>query len=337
MFLAKDIISLLKLPHEGNTQRQFSAFKTLVDAGVEHISYAEPKFKQALIASKAGLVITTPQLAEFAPYDVIISQQPREDFAKILRHYFPEKKPTPGIHPTAIIHEDAKIGCNVSIGPFCIIGAKVSIGDGVCIKNHVVIEKQVEVGANTIIDDHVVLHTDTIIGQACRLAAGCVIGSAGFGFVRTENGWDCYPQIAGVVIEDNVDIGAKTTIDRGSLAQTHIANNVKIDNQVHIAHGVKIGRNTIIAGCGAIAGTTEIGENCMFGGCVAIADNIRIVSGVILGGLTGVSKNIDKPGLYSNVSDVESYQALKRKEIRLNKLDQWLQKHQLKDLSNENI
>ena len=337
MFLAKDIASLLKLPLKGNPDRQFSAFKTLIDAGQDHISYAEPKFKQALVASNVGLVLTTPELADFAMHDVIVTEDPRGDFAKLLRHYFPEEKPQSGIHPSAIIHEGANIGKNVSIGPFCVVGDQVKIADGVVIKNHVVIEKDVEIGANTIVDDHVVIHSKSHIGQFCRLLAGCVIGSAGFGFVRSTKGWELYPQIAGVVIEDHVDIGAKTTIDRGALDSTHICKNVKIDNQVHIAHGVKIGENTIIAGCGAIAGSTEVGENCMFGGCVAIGDNIKITSGVMLGGLTGVSKNIDQPGLYSNVSDVESYQNLKRKEIRLKKLDQWLKTNKLKDLSNEKI
>lgn len=335
MIKAKDIASLLELPLKGNPDRQFSAFKTLIDAGQDHISYAEPKFKQALVASNVGLVLATPELAEFAPNDVIVSKDPRADFAKLLRHYFPEEKPVPGIHPSAVVHAGADIGKDVAIGPFCVVGDQVKIADGVVIKHHVVIEKGVEIGANTMIDDHVVIHSKSRIGQSCRLLAGCVIGSAGFGFVRSQIGWELYPQIAGVVIDDFVDIGAKTTIDRGALESTHICKNVKIDNQVHIAHGVKIGQSTIIAGCGAIAGSTEIGENCMFGGCVAIADNIKIASGVMLSGLTGVAKSIDKPGLYSNVSEVESYQTLKRKEIRFNKLDQWLQTHKLKDLCNE--
>lgn len=337
MIKAKDIASLLELPLKGNPDRQFSAFKTLVDCAPDHVSYAEPKFKQALMACEVGLVLTTPELAEFAPHDVIVTKDPRGDFAKLLRHYFPEEKPAPGIHPTAVIHSGATIAENVSVGPFCVIGDAVKIAEGVVLKNHVVIEKDVEIGANTMIDDHVVIHSKSRIGQSCRLLAGCVIGSAGFGFVRSQIGWELYPQIAGVVIEDHVDIGAKTTIDRGALDSTHICKNVKIDNQVHIAHGVKIGQSTIIAGCGAIAGSTEIGENCMFGGSVAIADNIRITSGVILGGLTGVAKSIDKPGLYSNVRDVESFQTLKRKEIRFNKLDQWLQKHKLEDLNNEKV
>lgn len=337
MISAKDIASLLELPFEGNPNRQFSAFKTLIDANQNHISYAEPKFKQALINCDAGLVLTTPELVDSAPHDVIVTKNPRLDFAKLLRHYFPDEKPVIGVHPTAIVHQDAEVAENASIGAFCVIGDNVEIKDGVVIKSHVVIERDVVIGANTIIDDHVVIHSKSRIGQSCRLLAGCVIGSAGFGFVRSEIGWELYPQIAGVVIEDHVDIGAKTTIDRGALDSTQICKNVKIDNQVHIAHGVKIGQNTIIAGCGAIAGSTKIGENCMFGGCVAIADNINITSGVILAGLTGVAKSITKPGLYSNVRDVEPFQTLKRKEIRFNKFDQWLQKHKLEDLSNEKV
>lgn len=332
MLSAGDIANILKLPLKGDPKRQFSAFKSLVDAGHDDVSYAEAKFGPALKASQAGLVITTAELAEKAAGDVIVSNDPRADFAKLLRHVFPPKPMQPGVHPTAVIDPTAKIASDVAIGPFVIIGAHAVLETGVVIGAHCSIQDDVHIGSHTRLDERVTLYARTQIGQRCHLLAGCVLGGTGFGYVRTPSGWESFPQIAGVIVGDDVDIGANTTIDRGALTSTSIANGVKIDNQVQIGHGVKIGAQTIISGCVAIGGSTEIGAGCMIGGASSIRDNISFCDGVFLSGFSGVGKSIKQPGLYGANHDAEPYQQWQRKQYRFKKLNEWLSQHSLKEL-----
>lgn len=330
--LASDIAKILELPLQGDPKRQFSAFKSLVDAGPDDITYAETKFAPALVQAKAGLVITTAPLAKKAPDLVLISVDPRADFARLLRHVYPAKKPTPGIHPTATIDPTAQLDADVAIGPFSVIGAHTVLEAGVSLGAHCILQEGVQLGEQTRLDDRVTLYANTQVGQRCHLAAGCVIGAAGFGYVHTQTGWAVFPQIAGVIIGDDVDIGANTTIDRGALESTTIANGVKIDNQVQLGHGVKIGAQTIISGCVGIGGSTEIGAGCMIGGASCIRDNIKLCDGVFLSGTSNVAKSINKPGLYAAYHDVEPYQHWQRKQLRFKKLNEWLSKHSLKEL-----
>lgn len=333
MISAQDIADLLELPLQGEPKRQFLSFKNLVDAGVDDISYAEAKFKTVLVNSKVGIVLTTPALAEYAPGLVIVTDQPREDFARLLRHYFPTPKPKPGLHTSVVIEPSSQVASDVTIGPFCVVGPNVKIESGAVIGSHVTLHEGVVIGKDTHVDDHVVLHANTQVGQNCHLSSGCVIGAAGFGYVASSQGWQVFPQIAGVVIGNRVDIGANTTIDRGALKATSIGDGVKIDNQVQLGHGVQIGQNTIISGCAAVGGSTQIGENCMIGGASCISDNVTIVSGTFLAGATTVARSIKKPGLYASYHDATPFQEWQRKQIRINKLNNWLKDHSLKELS----
>jgi UDP-3-O-[3-hydroxymyristoyl] glucosamine N-acyltransferase len=332
MLSASDIANILKLPLQGDPKRQFSAFKSLVDAGPDDVSYAEAKFSLALQASKAGLVITTAALADQHTGLAVISNDPRADFARLLRHVYPSPPVEPGIHPSAVIDPSAKIASDVAIGPFVVIGARAILGEGAVIGAHCIIEDGVHVGAQTRLDGRVTLYANTQIGARCHLSAGCVIGAAGFGYVRESTGWQPFPQIACVIIGDDVDIGANTCIDRGALTPTSIANGVKIDNQVQIGHGVKIGAQTIISGCVGIGGSTEIGAGCMLGGASSIKDNISLCDGVFLSGFCGVSKSINTPGLYAANHHVEPFQQWQRKQYRFKKLNEWLSQHSLKEL-----
>jgi len=216
----------------------------------------------------------------------ILSQNPRYDFVKVFNKFFKQEKKM-GICATVIIGENCRIGKNVIVGEYCVIKDNVSIGDGSVINNHVVIE------------------SNNIIGNDCYIKSGAIIGEDGFGFVKDENGIPMkFPHIGNVVIGNNVEIGAKTTIARGTLESTVIRDNVKIDDQVFIAHNVFIDENTMIVACSEVSGSAKIGKNCWVGPNSTIRDGITIGDNVFLGMATVVSKNIETNSKLASLSDL---------------------------------
>ena len=199
-----------------------------------------------------------------------------------------------GIDENSVISESAIIGAKIYLGSFSFIGNEVEIGDNVKIYPNVYIGDNVVIGNDTTIFSGVNIYSETQIGNNCVIHSGAVIGSDGFGFAPTDNGeYSTIPQIGNVIIHDNVDIGAATTIDRATLGSTIIGKGVKLDNQIQIAHNVEIGINTVIAGQTGIAGTVKIGENCMIGGQVGIAGHLTIGNNVRIQAQAGIASNID--------------------------------------------
>lgn len=214
-------------------------------------------------------------------------------FSTLLKLYDQVKLSKTGIENPSFIDESAIIGTHLYLGAFSYIGADVSIGDNVKIYPNVYIGDNVKIGDNAIIHAGSKIYSETIIGSNCILHAGVILGSDGFGFAPDVSGiFNKIPQIGNVVIEDNVDIGATTTIDRATLGSTIIRKGVKLDNQIQIAHNVEIGENTVIAAQTGIAGSTKIGENCMIGGQVGIVGHISIGNNVKIQAQCGVGRNI---------------------------------------------
>ena len=198
-----------------------------------------------------------------------------------------------GIEDPVFISKSAKYGENLYLGAFSYLGENVVIGDNVKIYPNVYIGDNVKIGDNTILFTGVKLYSETIIGNSCVINSGVVIGADGFGFTPNEKGeYNKVPQIGNVVIEDNVDIGPGTTIDRATLGSTIIRKGVKLDNQIQIAHNVIIGENTVIAAQTGVAGSTKIGKNCMIGGQVGIAGHITIGDNVKIQAQSGISRNV---------------------------------------------
>ncbi len=221
--------------------------------------------------------------------------EPRESFAKLLEMYNQIKNNKVGIEQPSFISVSAKLGSSCYIGAFVYIGDHVVIGDNVKIFPNTVIGNNSHIGDNTIIYGGVKIYADSKIGKECTIHAGAVIGADGFGFTpNTENNYHKVPQIGNVIIEDNVEIGANTCIDRATLGSTIIRRGVKLDNLIQIAHNCDIGENTVMAGCVAIAGSTKIGKNCLIGGQVGIAGHITIADGVKIAGQSGIGKSITK-------------------------------------------
>lgn len=271
---------------------------------------AHPKFRQLLQATKASAVIVAPQFSSETTLPRIVHANPYAYYARVVALLNPVRQQPLGIHPSAVVHSvmpaSARIGENVVIGKKVVIGENVTIfpgcviGDGVCI------------GSDSKIYPNVVIYQGCVIGQRAVIQAGAVIGGDGFGFAKDGDCWVKIPQIGRVVIGDDVEIGANTSIDRGALDDTLIGNDVKLDNQIQIAHNVVIGDHSAMAGCVGIAGSTRIGRRCTVGGAGMIVGHLDLADDVHISAGTMVTKSIRKAGQYTSIFPLESH-------------DEWLQ------------
>lgn len=251
------------------------------------------KYREQFAKTKASAVIIHPDMAEFAPTGarLIVSPAPYTAYARAAQLFYPDVKPAPQIAATALIHPSVKIGKNVHVADFVVIGENAEIGDDVWIEPHAVIGDGVIVGDACRIGSHVSL-THAILGKNVRLYTGVRIGQDGFGFAMDPTGFVKVPQLGRVVIGTNVEVGANSTIDRGASGDTTIGDGVWIDNMVHIAHNVKIGRGCVIVAQAGIAGSTELGDFVVVAGQVGISGHLKIGSMAKVAAKSGVTKDI---------------------------------------------
>jgi UDP-3-O-[3-hydroxymyristoyl] glucosamine N-acyltransferase len=286
----------------GDPSVRVTGAASLERAGPDQLGFALGK-KQLAAArvSSAGALIIGPDLAdELHGRTCLVSENPHAAFARALALLYPAPTAVAGIHPSAHVHPSARIGAEVSIGPGCVVGANVSIGEGCRLGPQCVIEEGVKLGADCLLHAHVTVCHDCVLGDRVILHPGCVIGSDGFGNALEDGRWVKIPQIGRVVIGDDTEIGANTTIDRGALDDTVIGTGVRIDNLVQIAHNCVIGDHTAIAGCAGIAGSTKIGRHCLIGGAAMILGHIEIADHVTVSGASFIGKSIRQPGVYTS-------------------------------------
>ncbi|MFN8769722.1 MAG: UDP-3-O-(3-hydroxymyristoyl)glucosamine N-acyltransferase [Neisseriaceae bacterium] len=260
----------------------------------------DAKYKKDLINSKASAIIVNEKAADSIDFSMIVTDNPYWFFSKVSQLFHPRRLVKPGIKSTVIIGENSQIGNNPSIADYVVIGENVIIGENCQIHPHVVIGDNVKIGDNITIYPNVTIYDNVTIGNSCVFHSGVVLGSDGFGNAPDKNRhWNRIPQIGGVQIGNNVDIGSNTTVDCGTFTPTIIEDGVVIDNLVQIAHNVVIGAHSGIAGCVGIAGSSKIGRHCQIGGGSGIGGHIQIADHTIIGAATGISKSITKPDLYS--------------------------------------
>lgn len=236
-------------------------------------------------------VILVDQQTNSSLKPIIQVTHPFKAFVQILKYFYPSKPVPIGIHPTAIIAENTTLGKNISIGPYVTIEAGSSIGDNCVIKGHVNIGHNVTVGADTTLHPHVTIYDNCQLGARVSIHASTVIGSDGFGYTFVEGQHLKFPHLGQVIIEDDVEIGANTVIDRASMGATVIGAGTKIDNLVQIAHSVKLGKHNILCAFTGIAGSTTSGDHVIFAANVGVSDHVRIDDGVILAARAGVPPN----------------------------------------------
>ena len=290
----------------GDPDIQVVGIAPLSDASDRHITFlSNSKFrKQAEQTQAIALILSEPDhlhLSEDYAGARIITVNPYVYFARAAQYFFNLHAPQidHGVHPTAWVHPTAQVALNASIA------AHVSIDAGAIIEAHARIEagtvigRGVTIGENSLIHPNVTIYQDCIIGQRCIIHSGAVIGADGFGFANDKGKWIKIPQTGRVVIGDDVEIGANTSIDRGALADTIIENGVKLDNQIQIGHNCHIGENTAMAGCVGVAGSAKIGKNCTFGGAAMVLGHLTIVDNVHISSGSMVSRSISEPGQYT--------------------------------------
>jgi UDP-3-O-[3-hydroxymyristoyl] glucosamine N-acyltransferase len=295
-FTAEQIADILEGEVVGNPQAEVFRLAKIEEGTDGSLTFlANPKYQQYIYSTQATITIVN---RNFEPESDIFTTLIKVDdayqsFSKLLEYYNQVKLMKSGIEQPSVISENVTYGENLYLGSFCYIGKNVKIGDNVKIYPNTFVGDNVIIGNNTILFAGVRIYSETEIGTGCTIHSGAIIGSDGFGFVPNDEGvYSKIPQIGNVIIEDNVDIGSCTTVDRATLGSTVIKKGVKLDNQIQIAHNVVIGENTVIASQTGVAGSTKIGSNCIIGGQVGIVGHITIGNGVRIQAQSGVGKNI---------------------------------------------
>ena len=294
-FSAKQIAQVIQGTIEGDENATVHTFAKIEEGQPGAISFlSNPKYTHYIYDTKSTIVLIdkSVELEKPSPATLIRVDNAYECVAKLLQIYEAAKPRKSGIDPLASISPKATVGKDVYVGAFAVIGDNAVIGDGCQIYPHAVIGDGVKVGEQCIIYPNVTIYHGCVLGNRVTLHAGSVVGSDGFGFAPSANGYDKIPQIGIVTIEDDVEIGANTCIDKSNMGSTYVRKGVKLDNLVQIAHNTDIGENTVMSAQVGIAGSTKVGQWCMFGGQVGIAGHIKIGNKVFLGAQSGVPSSL---------------------------------------------
>lgn len=292
-----------------------------------HISFlSNPKYRRQLQSCRAGAVILGIAERDATDLPRILSENPYAYFAKVSALLNPRPAEVPGTHSTAIVDQTAIIPASATIGAFAFIGRGVKIGEHTVIGPGCHLGEGVEVGDDSLLYPQVVVYHGCIIGKRGILHSGAVIGADGFGIAMEKGRWIKVPQIGRVIIGDDVEIGANTTVDRGALDDTIIEDGVKLDNQIQVAHNVRIGAHTAMAGCVGIAGSAIIGKHCTVGGGAMILGHLEIVDRVNISAGTLVTKSIANEGTYTSVMPFSAHQDWLKNAAHLRHLDKMAEK-----------
>lgn len=318
----EQIAAIVNAEVEGDSSLIITGLSPLETAVEGDLSFvAHSKYRRYLLLTKASALLVDPNFPS-CEKTVLRVENPQYSFLQIIKQFFNSNDyMTPGVHPSALIGSDVKLGTGVAIGPYVVIGDNSYIGVNTILHAGVIIEHHTNIAENTIIYAGVLIGSETEIGQKVTILMGTVIGSDGFGFVKQDGRYHKMPHFGNVMIEDEVEIGANCTIDRATFGATKIGKGTKLDNMVHVAHNVEIGENTVIAAQTAVAGSTKIGNNVVVGGQVGFAEHITIGDNVTLGARSGVTKSIPSNVVISGFPACNHSKA-KKQEASLRQLPQ---------------
>ena len=308
---------------QGDPDIRVAHVATLERADPQSLTFlANPRYRRYLPQTKAGAVVLDAASAADCPVPALIAKNPYAVYARIAALLHPALPVIPGRHATAAVDPSAVIDPTAAIGAFAVIGARVRIGPRCAIGPACVLLDDVTIGADTRLVANVTLCNSVVFGERCLVHPGVVIGADGFGLAPADGEWLKIPQLGGVRIGNDVEIGASTTIDRGAIEDTVIEDGVKLDNQIQIGHNVRIGAHTAIAGCSGISGSTTIGARCMLAGMVGVAGHLTICDDVVVTGRSFVNSSIRKPGYYSGGITVDETTRFRKNAARFHRLDE---------------
>ena len=322
-YTIKDLADAIGGIVDGDGSIEIHSINTPAEATAGQITFlSDSRYKKELNNTAASAVILRQEDRDACAVTAIIVANPYAAYARIANLLYPAQNERTGIHSSVVIGEACDIAADAWIGPHCFIGHHVQIASGCQIGPGCLIEDNVRIGRDTVLLGNVTIMHACQLGERGLIHPGAVIGSDGFGQANDNGRWLKIPQVGRVVIGDEVEIGANTTIDRGSIGDTVVEDGVKLDNLIHIAHNVRVGAHTVMAAGTGIAGSTTIGRNCMIGGSVGISGHLTIADNVTLTGRTTVLQSIKEPGVYSSGTPAESNRQWHKNYTRFKQLDE---------------
>lgn len=328
-FTLAQIAARFGLQLRGEGTHRIDGVGTLESAKSSQVGFlANPHYRAQLATTRAGAVVLRSADADASRTHCLIAPDPYVAFAKIAALFERQPVAVPGIHPSAVIAPNATVAGSASIGPLCTIGDGSIIDSGAVLGPGCIIGERCFVGAQSHLVARVTLVRDVTLGKRVLIHPGAVLGADGFGIAFDADHWTKVPQLGGVRVGDDCEIGANTTVDRGALDDTVLEDDVRLDNQIQIAHNVVIGAHTAIAGCAAVAGSARIGRYCLIGGGAGIVGHIHIADKTTITARSLVTHSIDVPGEYSSGTPMQDNRAWRRNAARFKHLDELVRRVQ---------
>jgi UDP-3-O-[3-hydroxymyristoyl] glucosamine N-acyltransferase len=294
---------------------------TLENAGAGAIAFlSSGRHRSQLATTRASAVIVAPSDADTTPLPKLIHPNPYATYARVAAILYPEAPHVAGIDPTARVATDATIDPSASVGPYAVVGANARIGARTTVGSHCAIGDDVTIGEDALLYPRVTIYPRCVVGARTIIHSGAVIGADGFGMAEDHGRWVKIPQVGRVLIGDDCEVGANTTIDRGAIDDTVIEDDVKLDNQIQIGHNCRIGAHSAIAGCTGIAGSATIGRGVRIGGASNIGGHITIVDGTVIAGATTVIGNVHEKGVYMGLFPLMQQDEWRRAAVELRRI-----------------
>ncbi len=321
-FTAADLADRFSLQLRGDGQVRIAGVATLAGAGPGQLAFlANPRYRGQLAQSRAAVVVVRAEDADAVPGTALVARDPYVAFARISALFEAVPARAPGIHPSAVVDPSAEVSPDAHVGPFVSIGARTRIGPGCAIGPGCVIGDDCALDAGCELQARVTLVARVRLGKRVRILPGAVLGAAGFGLAMDAGQWVNVPQLGGVVVGDDCEIGANSCIDRGALDDTVLEEDVRIDNLVQIGHNVRIGAHTAMAGCSAAAGSARIGRYCLVGGGAGILGHLEVADKVMVTAMSLVTHSIREPGEYSSGTPLTDNRTWRKNAARFKQLD----------------
>lgn len=306
----------------GDPARRVLGVGTLAGASAQQLAFmANPRYMAQLRGTRAAAVVLGADAATECPVPALIAADPYLAYARIAALFERLPASVPGIHASAVVEPGASIDPAASVGAQCFVAASARIAAGAVLGPHCIIGPDCMVGAQTRLVARVTLALRVRIGQRVLIQPGAVLGGDGFGLAWAGEHWEKVPQLGGVRVGDDCEIGANTTIDRGALDDTVLEDDVRLDNQIQIAHNVHIGAHTALAGCAAVAGSARIGRHCLIGGGAGVLGHLEVCDRVTITAMTLVTHSIREPGEYSSGTPLQANRDWRRNAVRMKQLD----------------
>ena len=321
-YALSELAELFGLGLRGDPNARIHGVGTLAGAGPGQLAFlANPKYRKALAATAASAVVLSADDADACPVPCLVANLPYVAFAKMAALFEAVPPVRPGIHPSAVIAADAQVDPGAQVDALTFIGARSRVAAGAVLGPGCVVGDDCSIGPGCVLVARVTLVARVRLGARVRIHPGAVLGADGFGLAMDAGRWIKVPQLGGVVVGDDCEIGANTTIDRGAIEDTVLDEDVRLDNQIQVGHNVRIGAHTAVAGCSAVAGSAKIGRYCLIGGGVGITGHLEICDRVTVTAMSLVTQSITEPGEYSSGMPVQDSRSWRRNAARFRQLE----------------